>query len=63
MVILLKNGCSVRIFIALSVENFLEHIQSSSYLVGGDIFEGKLTSTWNIYCTAISIIVTLQQIF
>ena len=58
---LLKNGCSVTIFIALFVENFLEHNQNSSYLLGADLFEGKFTSTWTNYSTAISIIVTLHQ--
>ena len=58
---LLKNGCSVTIFIALFVENFLEHIRSSSYLLGADLFEGKFTFTWTNYSTAISVIVTLHQ--
>ena len=63
VVILLKNGCSARIFISLSVENILEHVKSISYFVDTDLFQGKFTFICNIYFTAISIIVTLHQIF
>ena len=67
VVILLKNGCSVRymfctILAPLSVAKGLEkHIRNSSLSIG--LFQEHFTVLWKIYWTVISITITLHQNF